>query len=110
MSSVCSAVRPCGKLRSVSILFPPITSPVRFVSPDGRKTLVSGLRLRSRKVRLVRFEGRLKLVNRFWDRSRLLKPLGPAGKVKLVSRLPPRLSVARLVSVLGGAKVARWLI
>src|SRR4029077_4896740 len=93
MSSVSSAVKPCGKSRLVSTLLPWITSLVRFVRPPGRETSVSGLRLRSKKVRLVRFEGRLKLVNRFSDRSRLLKPFRPAGKVRLVSRLASRLSV-----------------
>src|SRR4030095_14249595 len=99
MSSVSSAVNPGARLRSVRLLFPRMTSLVRFVRPFGRETLVSGtLKLRSRKVRLVRFEGRLKLVNRFSDNSRLLKPFRPAGKVRWVSRLPSRLSGAHFIN------------
>src|SRR5829696_1105921 len=87
MSSVSNAISPVGKLRLVSELLPPITSAVRFVRPLGRETLVSPLRLRSKKVRLVRFEGRLKLKSRLWDRSRLLNRLGPIGKEQLVKEL-----------------------
>src|SRR6267378_1513938 len=110
ISSVSSAVRPCGKFRSARVVLPRITSPMRFVSPLGRETLVSPLKPRSRKVRLVRFGDRLKLANRLWDRSRLVNFVGPLGTEKLVTELDLRSRIVRLVSVFGREKLVRWLI
>src|SRR6185436_9355037 len=98
---------PVGTFRSVSELFPPITSPVRFVRPPGRETLVAPLRLRSKKTRLVRFDGRLKLASRFWDKLRLVNLIGPPGKAQFVRELPLRSRTKRLVSVFGSAKLLR---
>src|SRR5262245_28166515 len=110
MSSVSSAVKPCGRLRSVRLLLPRITSPVRFVRPLGRETLVSPLKPKSRKLKLLRFEGRLKLVNRLWARSRLVNFVGPPGKEQMVREFELRSRTIKLVSVFGMEKLVRWLI
>src|SRR6266566_2385075 len=86
-SSVSSAVTPCGKSRSVSVLLPRIISLVRFVRPLGRKTLVSPLKLRFNSMRFVKVPGREKRVRRLESRnSRSRLPAASSPSTLLTSR------------------------